>query len=291
MVQAFWASPRPRPGEVYNLGGGKANAASLLECVELIADASGGRRPNLTFSDQPRVGDHICYYSDMARFRADHPGWRDRARPPVDRRRDGETVGSQLGDAVRLLLLNQFYPPDISPTAQVAASLAEHRAAAGDEVTVVAGRAGYLEGLDPGGRDARLACVPPCLGPGVRQAARTGGGLADYVDSCACAPVRMLTAAPPGRCRGDDDDAAVPRRRRHGPPGAAPPEPRRAVEHGLLPRCRRAYGTIRPGGAASRAPRAPEPVALPPPRPRGLPRRGDARAAPSQYAGAPHHPR
>jgi glycosyltransferase involved in cell wall biosynthesis len=50
---------------------------------------------------------------------------------------------------VRLLLLNQFYAPDISPTAQLAASLAEHRAAAGDEVTVIAGRAGYLEGLDP----------------------------------------------------------------------------------------------------------------------------------------------
>lgn len=50
---------------------------------------------------------------------------------------------------MRLLVLNQFYAPDISPTAQLAASLAEHRAAAGDEVTVVAGRAGYLEGLDP----------------------------------------------------------------------------------------------------------------------------------------------
>ncbi len=50
---------------------------------------------------------------------------------------------------MRLLLLNQFYAPDISPTAQLAASLAEHRAAVGDEVTVLAGRAGYLEGLDP----------------------------------------------------------------------------------------------------------------------------------------------
>jgi colanic acid biosynthesis glycosyl transferase WcaI len=48
---------------------------------------------------------------------------------------------------VRLTLLNQFYAPDISPTAQLAASLAEHRAALGDQVTVIAGRAGYLEGL------------------------------------------------------------------------------------------------------------------------------------------------
>ncbi|MET0728434.1 MAG: glycosyltransferase family 4 protein [Acidimicrobiales bacterium] len=48
---------------------------------------------------------------------------------------------------MRLLLLNQFYAPDISPTAQLAASLAEHRAEQGDRVTVVTGRAGYLEGL------------------------------------------------------------------------------------------------------------------------------------------------
>lgn len=52
---------------------------------------------------------------------------------------------------VRLTLLNQFYAPDISPTAQLAASLAEHRAEHGDQVTIVTGRAGYLEGLAPAG--------------------------------------------------------------------------------------------------------------------------------------------
>lgn len=52
---------------------------------------------------------------------------------------------------MRLTLLNQFYAPDISPTAQMAASLAEHRAGQGDEVTVITGRAGYLEGLSTDG--------------------------------------------------------------------------------------------------------------------------------------------
>ena len=46
---------------------------------------------------------------------------------------------------MRLTLVNQFYAPDISPTAQLAASLAEHRAEQGDHVTIVTGRAGYLE--------------------------------------------------------------------------------------------------------------------------------------------------
>jgi hypothetical protein len=50
---------------------------------------------------------------------------------------------------VKLTLVNQFYAPDISPTAQLAASLAEHRADRGDHVTIITGRAGYLEGVAP----------------------------------------------------------------------------------------------------------------------------------------------
>ncbi len=97
VVQALWAyAQSPAPGAVYNLGGGKANAASILECIELIADASGGRRPLLTFVDEPRVGDHICYYTDMARFRADHPSWRiERDLPSIVDEMVG-TVRSQL---------------------------------------------------------------------------------------------------------------------------------------------------------------------------------------------------
>ena len=52
---------------------------------------------------------------------------------------------------MRLTLVNQFYAPDISPTAQLAASLAEHRAEEGDHVTIVTGRGGYLEGVSPVG--------------------------------------------------------------------------------------------------------------------------------------------
>ncbi len=76
VVSAFWAFAQdPRPGEVYNLGGGKANAASLVECVDMI-EARSGTRPELTYDETNRVGDHICYYTDMAKFRAHFPGWR-----------------------------------------------------------------------------------------------------------------------------------------------------------------------------------------------------------------------
>ena len=76
VIDCFWAfAQAPRPGEVYNLGGGKQNAASLMECVEMI-DKRTGKRPRLTYSEQNRIGDHICYYSDLRKFEAHYPGWR-----------------------------------------------------------------------------------------------------------------------------------------------------------------------------------------------------------------------
>ncbi len=56
---------------------------------------------------------------------------------------------------MRLTLINQFYVPDISPTAHLAASLAEHRAALGDQVTVVTGAGSYVQESTRGGVQAR----------------------------------------------------------------------------------------------------------------------------------------
>jgi len=75
VVTSFWCfAQHPRPGEVYNLGGGKANAASLIECVDMIAKKTG-RRPRLTMSSDHRIGDHICYYSDLRKLREHFPDW------------------------------------------------------------------------------------------------------------------------------------------------------------------------------------------------------------------------
>jgi CDP-paratose 2-epimerase len=79
VITMFWEfAQAPRPGEAYNLGGGRHNAASNLECVELIATASGGKRPRLSFQDQARVGDHIVYYTDQSKFRSHYPNWTQR---------------------------------------------------------------------------------------------------------------------------------------------------------------------------------------------------------------------
>src|SRR5512147_1652934 len=47
---------------------------------------------------------------------------------------------------MNLLLLNQFFPPDLAPTGQMAADLAEDLVAAGHTVSIVTSRGNYLGG-------------------------------------------------------------------------------------------------------------------------------------------------
>jgi CDP-paratose 2-epimerase len=71
-IQAFIEAPRS--GEVYNLGGGKGNSCSILEAFAL-AERYTGQAQRSTYTDQARLGDHICYYSDLTRMKAHYPGW------------------------------------------------------------------------------------------------------------------------------------------------------------------------------------------------------------------------
>jgi len=75
VVRAFQAfASNPRPGEVYNLGGGRANSASVIECLALM-ESKLGRTVDWRYEDTHRRGDHICYISDMSKFREHYPGW------------------------------------------------------------------------------------------------------------------------------------------------------------------------------------------------------------------------
>ncbi len=64
----------PRPGEVYNLGGGRENSASVLECIAMIEELTG-RPLKRTYVEQNRSGDHICYISDLRKLREHYRGW------------------------------------------------------------------------------------------------------------------------------------------------------------------------------------------------------------------------
>ncbi len=64
----------PRCGEVYNIGGGRANSVSILEAFERAA-ALSGRKMSYEYVDKAREGDHICYISDLSKMREHFPGW------------------------------------------------------------------------------------------------------------------------------------------------------------------------------------------------------------------------
>jgi CDP-paratose 2-epimerase len=64
---------KPRCGEVYNLGGGKNNSVSILECIDRVQQL--GFKLDYTYDEVNRIGDHICYYSDLSKMKEHYPNW------------------------------------------------------------------------------------------------------------------------------------------------------------------------------------------------------------------------
>jgi CDP-paratose 2-epimerase len=62
----------PKIGEVYNLGGGKDNSCSILEAFE-ICESFSGNKQKYSYLDENRIGDHICYYSDLSKISDHYP--------------------------------------------------------------------------------------------------------------------------------------------------------------------------------------------------------------------------
>jgi CDP-paratose 2-epimerase len=65
---------QPRCGEVYNLGGGRQNSVSILETIDLLE--SLGLKLQYEYDETNRVGDHICYISDLSKIRSHFPTWK-----------------------------------------------------------------------------------------------------------------------------------------------------------------------------------------------------------------------
>ena len=71
-AEAFIAAPRV--GEVYNLGGGKGNACSILEAFQMVSERTG-KPMEYEYDEANRIGDHICYYSDLRKMMSHYPDW------------------------------------------------------------------------------------------------------------------------------------------------------------------------------------------------------------------------
>jgi CDP-paratose 2-epimerase len=63
----------PRCGEVYNLGGGRPNSVSILETIDLLAEM--GLTVRYKYDPDNRVGDHICYITDLSKVHSHFPNW------------------------------------------------------------------------------------------------------------------------------------------------------------------------------------------------------------------------
>ncbi|HEX7245558.1 MAG TPA: NAD-dependent epimerase/dehydratase family protein [Solirubrobacterales bacterium] len=78
LVDAFLLfHERPRPAAVYNIGGGRENACSMLEAIELC-ERVAGRELRWEMGEEARVGDHRWWISDLGEFGSEHGGWRPR---------------------------------------------------------------------------------------------------------------------------------------------------------------------------------------------------------------------
>jgi CDP-paratose 2-epimerase len=71
-VAAFFAAPRC--GAVYNIGGGRDNSTSILEAFQRIEGITG-KPMRYRYSDENRIGDHICYISDLRKMTSHFPNW------------------------------------------------------------------------------------------------------------------------------------------------------------------------------------------------------------------------
>jgi CDP-paratose 2-epimerase len=62
----------PRIAEVYNIGGGYENSCSILEAFSLTEQITG-KKMIYEYVDENRIGDHICYYSDLSKMKEHYP--------------------------------------------------------------------------------------------------------------------------------------------------------------------------------------------------------------------------
>lgn len=78
LVAAFFQIlTNPGVAEVFNVGGGRDNSTSVLEAIDKTSHHLG-ITPKVTFINEPRLGDHICYITNNGKFEKKYPEWKQR---------------------------------------------------------------------------------------------------------------------------------------------------------------------------------------------------------------------
>lgn len=75
LIRAFDAFHRaPRPGAVYNMGGSRFSNCSMQEAIR-ECETITGKKMNVRYTEDNRIGDHIWWVSSVEKFKADFPDW------------------------------------------------------------------------------------------------------------------------------------------------------------------------------------------------------------------------
>lgn len=76
LVNMFWHFHQaPRKGEVYNAGGSRNSNISMKEAIAK-AEQILGKKANVEYVEENRIGDHIWYVSDISKFQSHYPEWK-----------------------------------------------------------------------------------------------------------------------------------------------------------------------------------------------------------------------
>jgi len=76
LINAFWEYiKKPKKGVVYNIGGGLNSNCSILEAIKFVENFLK-IKIKIKIIKQNRVGDHICYISNLNKFKKHYPKWK-----------------------------------------------------------------------------------------------------------------------------------------------------------------------------------------------------------------------
>ena len=78
LVNCFWEYyKKPKPGKIYNIGGGRYSNCSIIEAIDIFQKLTNIEVKKKIIK-KPRVGDHIWYISNLKRFKKDYDKWKQK---------------------------------------------------------------------------------------------------------------------------------------------------------------------------------------------------------------------
>lgn len=64
----------PKPGEIFNIGGGRDRSCSILEVIDLLEEMTGNKMIT-NYYKKERIGDHKFWISNCQKFKLAYPNW------------------------------------------------------------------------------------------------------------------------------------------------------------------------------------------------------------------------